>query len=157
MPAPIQLLRADGVSHSYAGRRILDDLNLVVPAGERLGLIGENGAGKSTLLRILAGAEEPDAGLVSHPAETGLLWQEVQHDPDDTVGDLLEAALSGCVRSSVSWRTPRVPCRVKRFDHTAALERRLSAPTCRATDARIASALAGLGVDAIPRPGAFVR
>ena len=36
----------------------------IVPRGSRIGLVGPNGAGKSTLLRILAGLEEPDAGMV---------------------------------------------------------------------------------------------
>jgi ABC-type polysaccharide/polyol phosphate transport system ATPase subunit len=40
----------------------LQDLNLLVRPGERLGVIGHNGAGKSTLLRLLAGIYEPTAG-----------------------------------------------------------------------------------------------
>ena len=40
----------------------LEDVNLTLPAGQTLGLIGENGAGKSTLLKILAGITAPTAG-----------------------------------------------------------------------------------------------
>lgn len=39
-------------------------LNLTLPSGASVGLLGRNGAGKSTLLRILAGIEDPDAGAV---------------------------------------------------------------------------------------------
>jgi ABC-type polysaccharide/polyol phosphate transport system ATPase subunit/LPS sulfotransferase NodH len=42
----------------------LDDLNLLLRKGTRLGVIGPNGAGKSTLLRVLAGALPPTRGSV---------------------------------------------------------------------------------------------
>ena len=45
-------------------RTILDQVNLLVKPGEKLGILGRNGAGKSTLVRLLSGAEMPDAGKV---------------------------------------------------------------------------------------------
>ena len=87
-------LRVDGVSKSYGERRVLTDLSLIVDSDQRVGLIGENGIGKSTLLRIMAGAEQPDVGTVTRPARTGLLWQEVQYAPSQTVGDLIEGGLA---------------------------------------------------------------
>ncbi|MEO8996106.1 MAG: ABC transporter ATP-binding protein [Nitrosospira sp.] len=44
--------------------RALDDLNLSLQEGDRVGLIGRNGAGKSTLLRVLAGIYPPTSGQV---------------------------------------------------------------------------------------------
>ncbi|WP_227496997.1 ABC-F family ATP-binding cassette domain-containing protein [Planctomonas psychrotolerans] len=85
----------DGLSHGYGARRVLTDLSVTVGPHQRLGLIGENGAGKSTLLRLVAGVERPDAGAVVRPASIGLLWQEVPFAPDDTLADVLDAALSG--------------------------------------------------------------
>jgi ATP-binding cassette subfamily F protein 3 len=41
---------------------VFEDVNLHIERGDRIALIGPNGAGKSTLMRMLAGAEEPDAG-----------------------------------------------------------------------------------------------
>lgn len=44
--------------------RALNNINLHLRAGDRLGLIGPNGAGKSTLLRVLSGVYEPPRGAV---------------------------------------------------------------------------------------------
>lgn len=44
--------------------RILTDLNLNVPAGERLAIVGSSGSGKSTLLGLLAGLDSPTSGKV---------------------------------------------------------------------------------------------
>ena len=51
-----------GVGIELAGRPILDDVDLTVLRGERVGVVGDNGAGKSVLLRLLAGELEPSAG-----------------------------------------------------------------------------------------------
>lgn len=89
----IRQLRADGVTRSFGDRVVLREVDLVVSAGDRLGLIGENGAGKSTLLRILAGIDEPDDGEAVRPLRTGILMQELGLPEDTTVGELLEQAL----------------------------------------------------------------
>jgi ATP-binding cassette, subfamily F, member 3 len=64
-PAAPAALSARGVVKSFGGRRILDGLDLDLPARARVGLIGANGSGKSMLLRLLSGADEPDAGAVT--------------------------------------------------------------------------------------------
>jgi ATP-binding cassette subfamily F protein 3 len=64
-PAAPAALSARGIVKSFGGRRILDGLDLELPARARIGLIGANGSGKSTLLRLLSGADEPDAGAVT--------------------------------------------------------------------------------------------
>lgn len=52
-----------GVAKHYHGFT-LGPLNLEIPAGSIVGLIGENGAGKTTLLKLLTGVNRPDAGTV---------------------------------------------------------------------------------------------
>src|SRR3954451_23142543 len=64
-PSAPAALSARGVVKSFGGRRILDGLDLELPARARVGLIGANGSGKSTLLRLLSGADAPDGGAVT--------------------------------------------------------------------------------------------
>jgi capsular polysaccharide transport system ATP-binding protein len=45
-------------------RRVLNNINLEINAGERIGILGRNGAGKSTLVRLISGAEPPTRGTI---------------------------------------------------------------------------------------------
>ncbi len=57
-------IEVKGVSKSFGRTRALDGVDLVVPPGTFLGLIGHNGAGKSTLLELLFGRLSPTSGTV---------------------------------------------------------------------------------------------
>ncbi len=58
------------VMQAFEGRRVLDGVDLTVPAGSVVGLLGPNGAGKTTLMRIVFGVLEPDAGEVRWDGRT---------------------------------------------------------------------------------------
>jgi ABC-2 type transport system ATP-binding protein len=62
MAGPAVALR--GVSRRFGARLALDDVNLELPAGTVLGLVGENGAGKTTLIRHVLGLLKPQQGSV---------------------------------------------------------------------------------------------
>ena len=47
-----------------AGKWVLQNINLIIPSRQNVGLIGANGAGKSTLLRIICGADYPTRGRI---------------------------------------------------------------------------------------------
>ncbi|HUO84412.1 MAG TPA: ABC-F family ATP-binding cassette domain-containing protein [Thermoanaerobaculia bacterium] len=53
-----------GLRKTLGGRTLIDDLDLLLTPGMRLGVLGPNGSGKTTLLRIIVGELEPDAGTI---------------------------------------------------------------------------------------------
>ena len=59
-----KVVEARGLSKAFGDRLLIDDLSFSLPPGGIVGVIGPNGAGKSTLFRMLAGAEQPDAGEI---------------------------------------------------------------------------------------------
>jgi ATP-binding cassette subfamily B protein len=69
LPAPARLaagIRFEHVSFAYPGtdRLVLDDVNLELPAGRVVAIVGENGAGKTTLVKLLAKMYEPSSGAI---------------------------------------------------------------------------------------------
>ncbi len=46
-------------------RTVLDNINLSINAGEKVGILGRNGSGKSTLIRLISGAERPTSGSIT--------------------------------------------------------------------------------------------
>lgn len=58
----------DNVTKRYNTRQgsrvVLDNINLTINLGEKIGILGRNGAGKSTLIRLISGAEMPTSGHV---------------------------------------------------------------------------------------------
>ncbi|MFE7135102.1 ABC transporter ATP-binding protein [Streptomyces sp. NPDC057638] len=64
-------LRVTSLTTSYGrGNRVLDGLDLTVPAGELAAVLGPSGCGKTTLLRVVAGFLTPDAGEVTIDGRT---------------------------------------------------------------------------------------
>jgi ribose transport system ATP-binding protein len=57
-------LRVEGLTKSFFGVRVLDEISFDAYAGEVLGVVGENGSGKSTAMNILAGVLSRDGGSV---------------------------------------------------------------------------------------------
>lgn len=58
------LVKCDGVCKSYGKNSILKDINLEVPKGKIIGLLGPNGSGKTTLIKIINGLLEANSGTV---------------------------------------------------------------------------------------------
>jgi iron complex transport system ATP-binding protein len=71
------LAELDGVSYAVEGKSLLDDVSLVLRAGEVLALVGPNGAGKSTALGLFAGDLTPDSGRVRVGGEDLARWSGV--------------------------------------------------------------------------------
>jgi ATP-binding cassette ChvD family protein len=92
------VIEAKGLSKSYDGRTLINDLNFKLPAGGIVGIIGPNGAGKTTLFKMLTGNETPDSGeiRVGETVELGYIdqsrdslddkksvWEEISNGDDN--------------------------------------------------------------------------
>jgi sulfonate transport system ATP-binding protein len=54
-----------GLRKSFGQHEVLNGLDLDIPAGQFVAIVGKSGCGKSTLLRLVAGLETPDAGTIA--------------------------------------------------------------------------------------------
>ncbi len=79
---------------AFGGPLLLEDANLQIERGERVGLVGRNGEGKSTLLNIIMGTVAPDAGKVIRDsgARVSLVEQQM---PERLRGSALDVITSG--------------------------------------------------------------
>ncbi|MEU6149658.1 ABC-F family ATP-binding cassette domain-containing protein [Actinosynnema sp. NPDC047251] len=82
-------LTARAVSLSFGPRTVLQEVDLDVPAGQRVGLVAPNGVGKSTLLKVLAGEIQPDEGTVTATGTVARLTQEATVHPGESLRDHL--------------------------------------------------------------------
>ena len=53
-----------GLSKSYSGKKVIENLNLTIRTGQIYGLLGANGAGKSTAVECILGTRRADSGEV---------------------------------------------------------------------------------------------
>ncbi|PVC98507.1 ABC transporter ATP-binding protein [Streptomyces sp. CS014] len=77
-PETATAVRLRGVSFHYAdGPGVLDGIDLDIPAGRHIAVVGPSGAGKTTLASVIAGVHRPDDGTVTRPRRTAVISQEV--------------------------------------------------------------------------------
>ncbi len=60
----MSVLKAEGVTKSYNGRRVVNEVCLEIQGGEVVGLFGPNGAGKTTTFHVMVGLVHPDQGKI---------------------------------------------------------------------------------------------
>ena len=89
------LVTLDGASLAFGHVPLLDQANLVIERGERIGLIGRNGTGKSSLLKVIAGEAPLDDGKLWRETDLKYAWvpQEPALAEDATVFDAVAAGL----------------------------------------------------------------
>lgn len=96
-------LLLNAVGKHYGDNVVLNDLDLHIPAGQFVAVVGRSGGGKSTLLRLLAGLEKPSAGellagngpLTASQQETRLMFQDARILPWKSVIDNVGLGLQG--------------------------------------------------------------
>ncbi|GAB2634116.1 ribosomal protection-like ABC-F family protein [Prescottella soli] len=95
---PVSQLSLRAASKRYGDRIVLDDVDLPIAPGEKVGVVGDNGSGKSTLLALIAGRTRPDNGDVHVVTPGGVAYAAqsldlpdgatVQHAIDHVLHDL---------------------------------------------------------------------
>lgn len=95
-------LLLNAVSKHYAENIVLNQLDLHIPAGQFVAVVGRSGGGKSTLLRLLAGLETPTAGdvlaftpLAQIQEDTRMMFQDARLLPWKSVIDNVGLGLQG--------------------------------------------------------------
>ena len=100
------LLQLSGISLTFGGDPVFDELDLVVHPGDRVALVGRNGSGKSTLMKVMAGLVEPDRGVRVVPPGVSVGYME--QDPDlagfATLGDYA----ASCLPEGEEYKVPMV-------------------------------------------------
>ena len=105
----------EGLTKTYAGKTVVDHLNLSVKSGTVYGLLGANGAGKSTTIECMLGTKQAGAGTVrllgQDPKKKrralferiGVQFQEGDYQKEIKVSELCEETAS-LYRSPADWR-----------------------------------------------------
>ena len=63
------MISVEGLKVEFNATPLFEDVSYVINKKDRIALVGKNGAGKSTMLKILAGIQQPTAGIVAVPRE----------------------------------------------------------------------------------------
>ncbi len=100
------LLTLQNVNKAFVMNEVLKDIDLTLPEGGKLGLVGVNGSGKSTLLKLIAGEDTPDSGVISliKGAKVGYLSQHADIRSDYTVTQELSRVFDDLFRMETRLR-----------------------------------------------------
>lgn len=83
----MMIITLEKINKSFGEKVLLDNVDLYINDGDKIGLVGINGTGKSTLLKIASGTEEPDGGnIIKNPGDRiCVLEQDPDFDKNATV------------------------------------------------------------------------
>jgi ATP-binding cassette subfamily F protein uup len=80
-----RLVEFEAVACDMGERRLFSDLNFILTAGSKVGLVGPNGSGKTTLLRLLRGEIEPAEGSIRRAESLRLVYFSQMREIDDSL------------------------------------------------------------------------
>ena len=94
-----RLIEVDSASYGFTGELLFDNLNFVLTAGARVGLVGPNGSGKTTLLRLLRDEIAPLTGKIRRPPALRVVYfdQNRPLNPDLTLRQALASGSDSVV------------------------------------------------------------
>ncbi len=134
------MLNISDLTYKIGSRTILENGNITVMDGWRVGVIGLNGAGKSTLFKLIAGDLQPDGGIVSMSTRQRLGM--VRQDIPETDTPLIDLVLAANEEMAQLWRDAETETDGNRI---AEIYQRLGDMDAYAAPSKAAMLLTGLG------------
>ena len=90
-----KVIEINGVSKGFGEKLLIDNLNVVIPQGGIVGIIGGNGAGKSTFFKMLTGDESPDTGNIDIGSTVDMAFVDQSRDALDDKKTVWEEVSDG--------------------------------------------------------------
>ncbi len=134
------MLRLSDITYSIEGRTLIENANVVIPTGHKVGLVGRNGSGKTTLFRVIRGEMVLDTGDIDIPKgwKIGGVSQEVPGNEVSLINTVLRADVEREALLAEA-ETATDPTRI------ADIQVRLADINAWSAEARASSILKGLG------------
>ena len=151
------MISIGGVTVSFGGTSLLDNISFHIGENDKIGLVGKNGAGKSTLMKLIVGEQQPSSGHIEMPSDIsiGYLPQIMMHSRGKTVMEealtafshihRMEAeieSVSSALASRTDYESSEYEALINRLN---TLNDRLSLEGGEAPEVRAAKTLFGLG------------
>ncbi|WP_037545256.1 ABC-F family ATP-binding cassette domain-containing protein [Stappia stellulata] len=136
------MLQITDLTFRIAGRTLLDNASVTLPAGSKAGFVGRNGAGKSTLFRLITGESAPESGEIQMPK--GIRIGQVAQEAPGTEQSLMEVVLAADTERAQLLEEAETATDPHRI---AEVHTRLADIDAHTAEARAARILSGLGFD----------
>src|SRR5882672_1152905 len=134
------MLSIQNLTYRIAGRTLLNNVSVNIPAGHRVGLVGPNGAGKSTLFKLITGDIASDGGDIALIKGASLAMVRQDLPEDDT--PIIDIVLAADTERAELMQEAETTVDIDRIGY---IYERLSEINAYEAPSRAASILAGLG------------